>query len=107
MESLPEPRRRGRPRKLATPMDGDVTNVPYDLIDDLPVSSKEVITAGRQVQRVQFHTGVHVAFQPRLSLDADKDNVTMSLCEHGLYILLSDGSEYVVGLPDILWMKLK
>lgn len=105
MENVPEQRRRGRPRKLGPALDGEVTQVPYDLIEDFPC--REVITAGAAVQRVGFHAGVHVAFKPVLSLDADVNQCTMSLCEHGLHIELADKSKYVVGMPNITWIKLK
>lgn len=105
MENLPEQRRRGRPRKLTPPLEGEVTQVPYDLIDDVPC--REVVTSGADVQRVGFHAGVHIAYKPVLSLDADKDHCIMTLCEHGLHIELQDHSQYVVGMPNIVWIKLK
>ncbi len=86
-------------------MDGEVTQVPYDLIDDVP--SRAVSTSGASVQRVGFHAGVHIAYKPVLSIDADKDNCTMTLCDHGLHIELHDHSQYVVGMPNIVWIKLK
>jgi hypothetical protein len=66
-----------------------------------------VVTSGADVQRVGFHAGVHIAYKPVLSLDADKDHCIMTLCEHGLHIELQDKSQYVVGLPNIVWIKLK
>ena len=105
MENLPIPRRRGRPRKLTPPIDGEITQVPYDLIDDVPC--REVVTSGADVQRVGFHAGVHIAYKPVLSIDADKDHCTLTLCDHGLHIELQDHSQYVVGMPNIVWIKLK
>lgn len=62
---------------------------------------------GRIVQRVQFHTGVQIGTLVRISLDADRDKMDMCLVEHGVFIITPTGDEYIVGMPDVLWVKLK
>lgn len=86
-------------------------DVPYDLIDDAQNFAKNLAkqkfeSRHKQVQRVQFHTGVQLGNRVRNSLDADMDNADMVLVEHGVYIKLAAG-DYIVGMPDILWVKLK
>lgn len=108
MEPLPEQiRRRGRPPKLKAEGADMEVDVPYDLIDDaqkLIVNRFE--SRHKPVQRVQFHTGVQLGNRVRNSLDADMDNADMILVEHGVYIKIAAG-DYIVGMPDILWVKLK
>lgn len=108
MEPLPIPvRRRGRPPKLRAEESQVEVDVPYDLIDDaqkLIVNRFE--SRYKPVQRVQFHTGVQLGNRVRNSLDADVDNADMVLVEHGVYIKIAAGN-YIVGMPDILWVKLK
>ena len=60
----------------------------------------------RHVARVQFHTGVQLGNVVRNSLDAIKDRVDMTLCHHGVHIVTENAGEYIVGMPDILWIKL-
>ena len=62
---------------------------------------------GRQVQRVQFHTGVQIGTVVRISLDTGRDKMDMCLVEHGVFITTPTGDEYLVGMPGVLWMKLK
>lgn len=82
-------------------------DVPYDLIDDAQTRIvKGFDSRHKKVQRVQFHTGVQLGTKVRNSLDADVDNAEMTLVEHGVYIKIAAG-DYIVGMPDILWVKLK
>lgn len=81
-------------------------HVPYDLIDDAHKLTKKFESRGKLVQRVQFHTGVQLGTKVRNSLDADVDNAEMTLVEHGVHIKIAAG-DYIVGMPDILWVKLK
>jgi putative ubiquitin-RnfH superfamily antitoxin RatB of RatAB toxin-antitoxin module len=62
--------------------------------------------AEQHVQRVQFHTGVQIGNSVRNSLDATKDKVQMTMCHHGVFIK-TETDQYIVGMPDILWVKLK
>jgi hypothetical protein len=43
----------------------------------------------------------------RNSLDATVDAVLMQLVEHGVQIDTQAKETYIVGMPDILWVKLK
>lgn len=63
-------------------------------------------TLGRRVSRVVFHTGVQIGMQVRNSLDALKHNVEMHLCEHGVLIREASGQETIVGMADILTVRL-
>lgn len=86
-------------------------DVPYDLIDDAHklvqnLAKQKFESRHKPVQRVQFHTGVQLGTKVRNSLDADVDNAEMTLVEHGVHIKIAAG-EYIVGMPDILWIKLK
>jgi hypothetical protein len=86
-----------------------MSHVPYDLIDDDVVKKfkQKAESRGRHVQRVQFHTGVQIGNRVRNSLDADVDQVYMHLVEHGVQIETVSKDTYIVGMPDILWVKLK
>ncbi len=86
-----------------------MTEVPYDLIDDEIIEKFKATSEsrGRHVQRVQFHTGVQIGNRVRNSLDATVDAVLMQLVEHGVQIDTQAEETYIVGMPDILWVKLK
>lgn len=63
-------------------------------------------TAPGSVSRVQFHTGVQIGNRVHNSLDAIKNQVDMRMCHHGVHIVTAAGDQYIVGMPDILWVKL-
>lgn len=88
-------RRRGRPPKqFVAGLDGEVPD------DDF-------VTHGREVQRVQFHAGVQIEQKVRYSLDASVDQMVMHMCEHGVHVVTPSQLEYIVGMGDILWVRLK
>lgn len=75
------------------------------------MEEEAVVKRGRKpdqhVQRVQFHTGVQIGNTVRNSLDATRDKMNMTMCHHGVHIKTETGDQYIVGMPDILWVKLK
>lgn len=87
-------RRRGRPPKqFIAGLDGE--------------PPEDFMTHGREVQRVQFHAGVQIEQKVRYSLDATVDSMVMHMCEHGVHVVTPSQTEYIVGMSDILWVKLK
>ena len=71
------------------------------------MEKKAVENHNRPVQRVQFHTGVQIGTRVKNSLDCIVDKVDMRMCFHGVLIQTETGDEFIVGMPDILWVKLK
>lgn len=71
------------------------------------MEQKAVENYNRAVQRVQFHTGVQIGTRVKNSLDCVVDKVDMKMCFHGVLIQTETGDEFIVGMPDILWVKLK
>lgn len=82
----------------------EITQVPYDLIDEAQKIS--TTTRGRRAQRVYFHTGIQIKTIVYNSLDAEKHNLDLRLCEHGILITDKSGEQHIVGMADILSVKL-
>lgn len=109
MANLPEvaKRRRGRPPKpISTELVETASELEYEEIDMTPEPKSNESTMGRKVSRVVFHTGIQVGMEVRNSLDEVRNNVKMSLCEHGILITRDNGEQMVVGMADILSAKL-
>lgn len=72
---------------------------------EAPVMNYES-TLGRVCSRVVFHTGIQVGKTVHNSLDTVRHNVQMKLCEHGVLITEASGEQMIVGMADILSIKL-
>lgn len=85
-------RRRGRPPKCqnvtAQPADPELEHLP-----DIPDLSKPLV---QQVRRVYFHNGAYLGNFVKLSLDAEMNNVDLTLCSHGVKIWFKDTNRHFV-----------
>lgn len=61
---------------------------------------------GRKVKRITLHNGVQIGTQVKNTIDEIAQNVSMSLCDHGVLVIEGNGNQTIVGMADILTIRL-
>lgn len=86
-------RRRGRPPKSQNVITAQPSDPETEHLPDVP-SFIEAKT--EQVKRVYFHNGAYLGNFVKLSLDAEVNNVDLTLCNHGVKIWFKDTNRHFI-----------
>lgn len=61
---------------------------------------------GRRVTRITLYNGVQIGTAMKKTIDEVAQNVSMSLCEHGVLVQEASGIQTIVSMADILTVRL-